>query len=327
MGGNALKNTHCVRENTDVYTKIKNTVLSKLQIYHDFVTIIEMPEKDSFGDLDIMYEFKNNIHIRELVNHLFSPKETCSSGDVFSFSYEISSDEYFQIDLIKVKNIDIAQFYYGYGVVGLILGLILKKNNLTLGIDGLWANYESCRIVLSTNPREICEYCGLDYAKWVSGFNTYNELFDWVLGCKYLDKKFFAIENLNHKYKTVYEKKAIFKQFIEYIAAAKNTETLDTKREKPTVLEHVVFFGKQPEKETIDKKIHVNKIHQEKFNGRVFLQYVNAKDINKYKESFKQHIIMTLLYEDFDEYLTRTDTEIIHNEIARFCAQQGSRQC
>jgi hypothetical protein len=141
MGGNALKNVNCVRVNANIYNTIKSTVLVKLQNFipiFEFVPIIETPEKETFGDLDLLYETKENQNIYNIVNEIFAPKEMIRNGNVISFSFPLGKpdDGYFQIDLIKVSNIEMAQFYFGYGDIGNIIGFIAKRNHLTFGQEG-----------------------------------------------------------------------------------------------------------------------------------------------------------------------------------------------
>lgn len=90
-----------------------------------------------------------------------------------------------------------AQFYFGYGEVGIILGRLLKKNNLTFGIDGLWINYGDSKITLLDNPEEICKFIELDYNKWKCGFITKVELFDWITETKFFDKNYFSQDSFN----------------------------------------------------------------------------------------------------------------------------------
>jgi hypothetical protein len=56
-------------------------------------------------------------------------------------------------------------------------------------------------------------------------------------------------------------------------------------------------------------------LHQEKFNGRVFLQYTEPKNINKYKEDIKNHISQS---HDFNEWLEKNNLEFINNQIKEF---------
>jgi len=312
MGGNALKNTNCIRVSKDLYEKIKSLILEKLLSYNNFITVIEMPEKETFGDLDILYEFKMGMNIHDIVYELFSPKEVFLNGDIFSFSYQINETEYFQIDLIKVKNIQMAQLYYGYGDIGSIIGRILKKNELTFGQDGMWLIYEDEKIILLDNPIEICKFLDIDYKEWESEFKTKIDVFNWIIKCKYFDKEYFKIESFNSYYKKSYEKRPNFKLFIDYV------HTLEIQPKESityTVEEYIKIFNKEVEKNIIDQKILIIKLHQEKFNGKIFLQYTEAKNINKYKEDFKNHISQS---HNFNEWLNMNNLEFINDQIKEY---------
>lgn len=312
MGGNALKNVNCIRVNINLYNTIKNIIISKLSFYNNFISIIEMPKKETFGDLDLMYKYKDNLNIRNIVNELFSPIEIVSNGDVLSFSYKINEIDYFQIDLIKVMNIDMAQFYYGYSDCGLIIGTMLKKNNLIFGQNGLWINYENYKIILSDNPQEICNFVQLDYNKWKNGFENKKELFNWIINCKYFNKDYFNPEKFNHQYKKNYEKRIYFHQFVDYIF---NSEQITPTSIKLTILDYIIIFNKQNEKDIIDNIIYLHRLYKEKFNGHMFIDYVDTTKINEYKDKFKKYISMN---EDFNTYLIKNDIEFINNEIKKF---------
>jgi len=311
MGGNALKNTNCIRVNLNLYNTIKTCILSKLLLYNEFIPIYEIPEKESFGDLDLLYEY-NGKEIKKIVNEIFTPKEVFSNGNVLSFSHQINEDDFFQIDLIKVSNIKMAQFYFGYGELGIILGRILKKNNLTFGIDGLWINYGNDKIILSNDPEEICKFTELDYNKWKCGFTTKLELFDWIIETRFFDKIYFSQDSFNSEYKKTYNIRPDFKKFVDYVF---EKEMIIKEKVNNSILDYIKLFKKEDEKNIIDHKIYINKLHQEKFNGKVFLQYTEPKNINKWKEEFKKHISMN---NDFDEYLFNNSIEFINEEIKNF---------
>ena len=130
--------------------------------------------------------------------------------------------------------------------------------------------------------------------------------------CKYFDKEYFKIESFNLYYKKSYEKRPNFKLFIDYV------HTLEIpKRESITytVEEYIKIFNKEVEKNIIDQKILLIKLHQEKFNGKLFLQYTEAKNINKYKEDFRNHISQS---HDFNEWLTINNLEFINDQIKEY---------
>ena len=314
MGGNALTDCNCIRVRAKLYYSIKSIILKILSDYLNLIPIIEMPEKETFGDLDLMYD--NDLDIDTLIGiitKLFLPEKYITNGKIFSFSYKLNETEFFEIDLIKVSNISMSEFYFGYGEVGCILGCMLKKYKLTFGQEGLWINYEDEKIILSTDPEEICSFLGLDYNKWKYTFCNPEELFDWITKCRYFNKNDFNPKSVNSKYKKFYEKRPFFKKFLdEYVPSLEIiNEPINF-----TVLDYIIMFKKQNEKEIIDKKISIKRLHREKFNGQVFLLHTEAKNINQYKKKFKEHI--SLNEDEFNKYLYEHDIEFINKKIEEF---------
>lgn len=312
MGGNALKNTNCVRVNKDLYDKIKTIILEKLLPYNNFITVIEMPEKETFGDLDLLYEYKEGMNINDIIDNVFSSKEVFLNENLFSFSYQINETEYFQIDLIKVANINMAQFYYGYGEVSNILGRMLKRNGLTFTHDGLFTTYSNQRIILYNDPQLICNFLNLNYTDWRNGFKTKIDVFDWIIKCKYFNKECFNLEIFNPTYIKKSKKRPNFVEFLEYIF---NSDIKSNISNTQTVLDYITIANKQNDKDIIDQQNKIIKLHQEKFNGQVFLKYTDAKNINKCKDEFKKYISQT---SDFNDWLMKNNLEFINNKIKEF---------
>ena len=112
MGGHALKKVITVRKNKIEYNEIKDKVSNLLKsrgIIIDFIP--ELADKESFGDLDVLWSSSHNPNIimKDDVIELFSPKEIVINGDVISFDLDD-----FQIDMIKCKTIEFAKFYFSY---------------------------------------------------------------------------------------------------------------------------------------------------------------------------------------------------------------------
>lgn len=310
MGGNALK-VNCIRINKDLYLKIKLDCISKLKDFINIHQIYELADKLDFGDLDLLYLSDPNINILNIVQNIFNPIDYNINGDVLSFSYEINKDQYFQIDLIKTSNINISIFYFSYGDIGNILGRIVKKYELTLGIDGLWITYENERIMLSEDPKEICIFLGLDYNVWLNGFNKREEFFDWIIKSKYFDSDFFKLDNLNNTYKHRYITRPTFKDFVNYVKDL----NIKSSEIKLKIEDYILMFNKIKEKEKIDHKIKILRLYQTKFSGSIFLNFVDPKEINKYKDAFKKYISEK---EDFNNWLIINNQEFINQSIQNF---------
>jgi len=312
MGGGSLKNINCIRINKELYENIKSNIIDKLSVYNNFVAIIEAPEKESFGDLDLVYIEKEGLDIKEIVNNLFSPNEVFDNGNQYSFSYKINESDYFQIDLIKVVDINMAQFYFGYGGIGEIIGIALRNNNLVFGYDGIWVNYVNKKIILLTEPEKICDFINLDYNKWKKGFKTKIDFYNWIIKCKYFNKDDFDINNFNSIYLSKYKKRSHFKNFVNFV---NDLEMEPHEKINYSIDDYINMFHKGNNMETIDKQIYIERMHREKLSAQVFVLYTEPKNINKYKNNFKEYISKN---NDIDEWLINNDKEYISNQIKEY---------
>ena len=161
MGGNALKLVITIRKNKTEYyllrDKIKKIFLER-GIIIDYIP--ELEDKESFGDLDILY---SNIEMLSVIKELFVPNEIVINGEVISFDYDD-----FQIDMIKCENIEFCKFYFSYGDFGNLIGKILKKYEYTFGHHCLSLIFENTKVVLTTDANEFCKFINIEYEKWKS---------------------------------------------------------------------------------------------------------------------------------------------------------------
>ena len=59
MGGHAIKTVPISRMNNSIYKIIENNILTMLKKYYNHImTIIPKPEKEDYGDMDILYIIK-----------------------------------------------------------------------------------------------------------------------------------------------------------------------------------------------------------------------------------------------------------------------------
>jgi hypothetical protein len=312
MGGKALKNLNCIRINKEKYEMIKKETLSKLEKYLRIESLIELPEKETYGDLDLIYDNINE-KINEIVKKEFNPAEMVVNGPYLSYSYYLGDNEYFQIDLINVNNIKMAKFYLSYGDLGCIIGQILKKNNLRFGHDGLYINYMDEKIILLNEPEKICNYLKLDYEKYIEGFKTKNEIFSWIIDWKYFNTEYFNLKELNSNRLNAYYTRPFFREFCDIIS---KLESPNNYKSNLSIYDYINLFEKNKEKEEIDKKLEIRKLYQEKYSGLIFMKYLeNKKDINKYKEKFKDYISLN---NDFTEWLKNKHINEIELNIKEF---------
>jgi hypothetical protein len=157
MGGHALSPGLTERKDLHDYLRIKQLVLDKLLEVNSQIiqigTVIEVPEKVEFGDLDLIYyrlENISEIDVKSLIQKAFEPNEIFQCGNVTSFDFE-----HFQIDFIECdeSTFELTRFCLSYGDRGMILGQIARWNGFSLGFQGL--------VITTEDLEALCEIKGL----------------------------------------------------------------------------------------------------------------------------------------------------------------------
>jgi hypothetical protein len=285
------------------------------------------------------------------------------------------TDTYFQVDLIKTSNLKMASFYFSFGDLGNIIGRITKNYNIKFGDGGLFLkiNAETIKnyydltnlaypvgtnkkpipftslenfneILLSTNPKEICEYLQLDYDLYGSEhFTSYEKIFEWIIVTPLFKKEIFTHLNYEHRHKST--TRPMYKKFLEHIGVGLDNDGLDndgldndrldndgldngnlnkdhtqanqynqTKLiNSNKQLEALIHFNKLDElKLNIDYQIK-KKLRSEKFNGKKLMEFgIKQNEIGKYIQLISNLIVVTYLI-DFDIWLDNNDQEYIDN--------------
>lgn len=326
MGGKAL-NTNTERIDLKTYNKIKTEIYCKLRDelnYNDVRFIPFYKSKDSFGDLDILVsEPKPNNLISFLYDNL-NTKDLKINHDIVSFEYKD-----FQIDLIHcpAEYLDIAQTYFSYNDLGMLMGTVAKKINCKYGHTGLYyIKYNSDKskkweIFLSKEPRKIFNFLDLDYDVFLRGFNTLEEIYDYIYSSTLFDSNNFLYEKeWNHRKKTRNRKRPTWQKFIEYIKHKPIKEGLNV-----NPLEYCCFcFGKDyllEEINTIEHNENMSKLIRSKFNGNIVRELTGYDkiELSKFISEFKKQFI------NFDTFIVNNNQSTINSYILQFKTQKEKK--
>lgn len=325
MGGQALKIAKTRRYNWDEYYDIRddvfNIVASEFQIY--------FPEsyrkKETYGDLDVLIHSgdlnKSQINLRKYIEEKFNPIEIVKNGSVYSFDYKE-----FQIDFIVVKTKDweTSKVYYSYNDLGNLMGRIAYNMGLRYGHFGLaYKHIHKGRttglINISREPSKIFQFLGFKWEQYKEGFSELEDIFDYVIGSHYYNKKIFAYEALNHQNRTRNKKRKTYQKFLKYI------ENIDFQgdqfaKNKRIYLKMVeVYFGIKlfNKIEEFENKIKLKEELSKKFNGNILMEHfpkLKGKQLGNAISNFKKEIE---LIEDFNDYLYKNKQEIIINNFKK----------
>eukprot|EP00048_Salpingoeca_helianthica_P004326 m.75830 g.75830 ORF g.75830 m.75830 type:complete len:405 (+) comp13146_c1_seq1:168-1382(+) len=322
MGGHALKKVETVRKAAAVYEKIKAHVLELARSAgFECRTPLEMPGKESYGDLDVLYIKEPTRDVRAFVSETFKPDEIVCSGDVLSFNITQPADQpdlhHFQIDFIGCNKdeFDSSFFYFSFGDMGGILGRMANAHGLKLGAAGLWMNVnldrfeEMCsdpslfdatlvsqRIHLTNSPEKICEFFGLDHARWGASFDTSHAMFEWVCSSSLFSPAVFSSLNYEHRQRA--EKRPFYIEFLKYIevertaighACDRRGEVISSKQR-----EALDFFDKHDVLAALRAEQQQTRDRNAKFSAALFQEHgLTGAALGAAIRAFRAHIIGT----------------------------------
>ncbi len=318
MGGNALTQIKTVRKNVAEYKKLTQEVLTKLREYCVCIDLIpSYNNKDDFGDADILVVLKDSVKdLRQLLLDLFAPTQIVKNDKCYSFDFH-----QFQIDIIcSTEELYKASYaYYSYNDLGNLIGRIAYNHNLKYGHKGLYLRLkgeEKSEILVSRDTSKILEFLGFDPLIFFKGFETKEDIFNYVINSYYFNKEYFSLENLNHINRTRNRKRKTYMDFLKYIS--ENYNSIESKQREIKTLDNIIAFF--PESNIINDIAEIERQQQDKkyiaskFNGSIVSTITNLKEkqlgnfIIQFKNSKK----------DFNDWVRNSNVEVIEEEIKNF---------
>lgn len=311
MGGMLLKKFGLPekRINKEEYDKLSCLILSKiLEGGYEAEISKTFKSKPDYGDVDLIVNVGNGSKpLLDFVKREFHPTPH-KNGNVISFPYNNV-----QIDLVSVggANYEVARMYYSYEC-GMGLGAIFDKLGLKLGWDGLHLkyplnlisaelpNHEFFEVSLTKNIDEILDIVGVSKEKLDNGFETRQELFDWLAESKYFDPKIFNFDELNHRNRTRNKRRATYCALVKYF------KTMTEAKPRPTKAEmRELIISKYPHvKGKIEEKsvqIIKNKERAAKFNGNIVRELTGLEGaaLGAFIKAFKENYSSSMKFEEF----------------------------
>lgn len=196
------------------------------------------------------------------------------------------------------------------------MGRIYHKMGLHYGHNGLsfwirqglfdnnvaWSDNDHVydKLVITTDPKKIFEIGGFDHDRWLQGFDSEQEVWDFIISSKYFDSKIFSLENLNNINRVRNKKRGMYMRFLEHV----NNKTLPTRKQFLSKNEYGLIFQEEFHqlKSAVAGYRHeyeVSKAVKEKFNGSLVQLWIKCSDgpsIGKIVKAVKEtHSNNTLL--------------------------------
>lgn len=232
MGGNALKDTETHRLDKDAYHELVDA------FYNEFTSVFGRSNpllikayhsKESYGDADFLVSSGDlppnwTDMLKEKFN--LSPEMYVSNGNVNIMAYHG-----FQIDLIVTapENIGASYFYFSYNDFGNIIGRIGHKLGIKFGHTGISlvvrhkdrTDHILREINLTHDGKIALDILGLDRERYERGFDTLEEMFEYVATSKYFDPEIYALENRSYSSRVRDRKRTTYNKFLQWIEDTK----------------------------------------------------------------------------------------------------------
>lgn len=309
MGGRALQHygVFTERKTTKEFNKIGQEIISA--IYPDLGVECSVVKcyhnKETHGDLDLLMKidgdfFDKGIELRKYIIEKFKPQAVHNNGGVYSFDYNK-----FQVDFIPIKesNWDVALVYFSYDPLGNAMGKTFHKMNLSYGWDGLKYKYRNFNgknshdIIISKEPRKIFEFGGFDYDRYLKGFETIEEIFEFIIGGKYFNADIFKMENLNHIDRKRNKKRKSYHEFLEYVENKGVDNKFIFHRDKdihlPIINDYFPEAKLFKKLDELDERDEINRKLNAKLNGHLIMEWIpglKGKELGDVIRAYKENL-------------------------------------
>mmetsp|Transcript_118819 Transcript_118819/g.177606 ORF Transcript_118819/g.177606 Transcript_118819/m.177606 type:complete len:333 (+) Transcript_118819:1-999(+) len=271
--------------------------------------------KPDFGDVDILLSSSVTTDwpkLREEIAQDLGVTNYKTKGDL-SMVYK----DKIQVDVMVFPDeyMDATWQFLCYNDLGNLLGKHYRRFNLKYGEKGLFyvyrrddGNYKK-DILLTRDMKKILGFLELSYDEWNRGFETLEDMFEWVIACKYFTAQPFikltATTNKRVKLRTTMRK------FVEYIAANQVEKAFDFKERDEYLPMIMNYFSDVPLQDLLDAekvKEERDEIIKKKFNGSLVMKKfpeLKGPRLGTFLKQFKAQ------YDDFDEaILGMSDDEV-----------------
>ena len=268
----------------DSYTTLSNFILPLLQLYFRTVAIPpEAPGKLTYGDLDIMVskplDLRPHDAILQLCSNALGSKCKAFIYNVPTSNIAVTIDGVIvQVDVHVVEHDDVWEVDYwmhSWGDMGMIVSSVIKAWGFRLSASrGLWVDVpDHGSFILSLSMERIATFLGLDWEGYLRGFETTEDLFEWMEGIK-VNREKVGVKSKGKLEKRVHNDRPMW---VAYWSRGEDTAYEASNEEQREVFQQAIdYFGKRKELEDIMDEISRNRIAKEKFNGKRVMEWTGA---------------------------------------------------
>lgn len=238
MGGNALSSSGATRCSRDVALKVLEDFLARfVGITGSHVSdarvepIAAYRHKPDFGDLDVLvdsrvFQSMSPLSIVEALSINYGKSlPWVKNGPVLSVGLPLPGDDQcLQLDLISTPatEFDFSLGYFSWNDMGNLVGRVAHKMGLKFGHDGLWLPIREGtnlfdELLITRDFGLALSFLGFDAARWREGFDSLDDIYQFVACGERFNPDLYPLENRNHTARVRDKKRPVYMGFLRWI--------------------------------------------------------------------------------------------------------------
>ena len=215
-----------------VYWTLRETLISLVAKYYKHASSpLEAPEKESFGDIDILTseplgdyqtipdELGKALHAKAILNAPGVGSRT------YAIPYPGSDDEFVQVDVhvCRIATYTWELFTHSHGDLWNLLGTSIRPFGLTANDVGLHlriaeieeANRKKSLLFLTADPSSVLRFLGLDVERYWQPFETSEEMFRYATGMRFFRRDTYIRETLKANDRKRMTQRPMYRNFVD----------------------------------------------------------------------------------------------------------------
>jgi hypothetical protein len=253
-----------------VYIKLREKFLDLLstRFYRLAACPVESPEKDTYGDIDILVEEpRHAFTVQDLAVALGALRYNYDSADpTINFAIPDTEREgeqdvvvYRQLDVVvcKPETLDWEVFTKSHGDMWNILGSMGRFYGITVNDKGCHVRIAEIEPVdrkrsllhLTSNPVETLALFGLEVDGYQGGFQTVDEMYDYIASTRFFRHAAFESTDEKRRDRRRMSQRPIFRRWVtEYLPKHDDMPVRNPDLTREDILEETLDkFGRRPE--------------------------------------------------------------------------------
>ena len=271
MGGNATKDFGTRRITKDEFNILTNKL--KDPKYH---IIKSYTNKESHGDIDVLGTISFD-EFESIIKTKFNILGIVKNHNEKSYALEFNSAK-FQLDYIRTapEYLTFNYNYLSYNDLGNLIGRIASSFGFKFGHDGLFikeffddkgntvdktVSYIRHEKLISRDWDFALEFLGLDPKRYKEGFNSLDDIFEYVCSSKYFHKNYYNLENDNNQKRTRDKKRENINKFNKYLESQLETNFRESRnlfkehlKSYPQIIQYKRALKKEVKREYYKKR-------------------------------------------------------------------------